>query len=119
MYAWSMTSDVDLIVLQLILSENEVIDRTKKRLACPQCAETYHPDLKPPARESFCDKDGFQLVKRQGDSSEPTVIKGYRDYRHLVTGWLETLKDYVVVYEIDAKGTVKETFERIRFTLSI
>lgn len=119
LYEWLKDRKTNLSVVKLVLSEEEVVERTKKRLACPVCGETYHLDLKPPKIDGFCDIDSNLLAKRAGDTDEKTVVKGFRDYQRLVIGWMKVIENHIVVYEIDAKGTVKETFQRVEEALDI
>lgn len=61
-------------VLNIVVSDDEVVSRLSGRLSCPNCGAVYHRDANPPAKEDVCDNCGHQgLVQREDD--RPEVVK--------------------------------------------
>ena len=106
-------SGYSIITFLLQLSENEVIERTKERLACPVCGETFHPNLKPSRIPGLCDKDSNALTIRPGDKDIEIVIKGYQQYVRLVGELLPHLTQKSKIICIASSGTVRETYRLI------
>jgi len=73
-------SGVDL-VLDLEVSDNEVINRLSGRFFCPQCQATYNYPNNLPKKEGICDKCGAGLEKRKDDTEEVVKnrLKVYKD----------------------------------------
>ena len=69
------------IVVELDLSDKDIIDRIVKRRVCPNkdCREVYNLEFKNPKVENVCDICGSQLEKREDDSIE-TVKERLRIY---------------------------------------
>ena len=114
---WSRNNNVNIHLVQLVLSEDEVVKRVGGRRVCPNCGESYHPDLKPAKTEDVCDKDGFALIKRKGDSSS-LVKKGFKDHKALEEEINAVLANNSVNYQVSASGNVYQTAKRIFTKLS-
>ncbi len=67
-----MGSKID-IVLDLAVSDKEVVNRLSGRYFCSSCQATYNYPSKLPKREGICDKCGIALSKRRDDTEE--VVK--------------------------------------------
>ena len=94
-------------VLDIDVSDDEIISRLSGRLECPKCHATFHKENKKPEKEGICDICGEKLVTRADD--EPEVIKNRLNVFHEQT---EPLKEYYsgkgLVVNIPGVGTVDE-----------
>jgi adenylate kinase len=59
-------------LLNLVASDNVLIDRLSLRRICKNCGAIYHLKNLPPKREGICDICGGQLIQREDD--KPDVI---------------------------------------------
>lgn len=57
-------------VVNIQVSEEEVVRRLGGRLSCPGCGASYHAEFSPPAQEDLCDKCGSDLIRRPDDQPE-------------------------------------------------
>ncbi len=67
-----MKSKVDMVI-DLEVSDNEVIKRLSGRYFCPKCQATYNYPSRLPKKDGICDKCGSELQKRKDDTEE--VVK--------------------------------------------
>ncbi len=100
-------------VLELDVSDGEIVERMSGRRVCPVCGATYHTKYNPSAKGEDCDKCGAALSIRKDDA--PEVVKSRLVVYHNET---EPLKEYY-----GKKGIVKtvkgqeELSETTRLTL--
>lgn len=113
---WSRMTGYQSHIVELSLSEGEVIDRAETRLACfnsSHRAEAYHPVIKPPKVESVCDICHQPLVRRVGDNGE-LAKKAFGEYQ-MVKGKIIDLfqQEGAFIHRVNASGTIEEASRRI------
>lgn len=69
-----------LIVINIQVSEEEVVKRIAGRRSCPKCGHVYNVHLHPPKDDEKCDMDGAELFRR-ADDSEEVVRKRIATYK--------------------------------------
>ena len=85
------------VVLELSVSDDEIVARMSGRRVCPKCGATYHTKFNPSTAGENCDKCGETLSIRKDDA--PEVVKSRLVVYHDET---EPLKEYY-----GKKGLVK------------
>ena len=85
------------VVLNIEVSDDDIVTRMSGRRTCPKCGATYHVVFNPPKSENICDSCGGELTIRKDD--DPEVVKNRLEVYHKET---EPLKDF---YE--KKGVLK------------
>ena len=85
------------VVLELFVSDDEIVSRMSGRRVCPKCGATYHTKFNPSTAGENCDKCGEALSIRKDDA--PEVVKSRLVVYHDET---EPLKEYY-----GKKGLVK------------
>ena len=85
------------VVLELFVSDDEIVTRMSGSRVCPKCGATYHTKFNPSAAGENCDKCGEALSIRKDDA--PEVVKSRLVVYHNET---EPLKEYY-----GKKGLVK------------
>ena len=85
------------VVLNIEVSDDDIVTRMSGRRTCPKCGATYHVVFNPPKSENICDSCGGELTIRKDD--DPDVVKNRPEVYHKET---EPLKDF---YE--KKGVLK------------
>jgi len=76
-------------VLELAVSDQEIVRRMSGRRACTACGATYHVEAAPPKSEGVCDACGGALVQR--DDDKPETVQSRLAVYHAQT---EPLKDF-------------------------
>ncbi|MCI0416703.1 adenylate kinase [bacterium] len=69
-----------LIVINIQVSEEQVVKRIAGRRTCPKCGNVYNVHFRPPAEDEKCDQEGTLLVRR-ADDAEEVVRKRIRTYK--------------------------------------
>lgn len=77
------------VVLELFVSDDEIVSRMSGRRVCPKCGATYHTKFNPSTAGDSCDKCGEVLSTRKDDA--PEVVKSRLVVYHNET---EPLKEY-------------------------
>lgn len=100
------------IVVQLQVTDSEVITRLTGRRTCPVCHRAYHMSNNPPASDEVCDDDGTGLVRRTDDSPE-TVQHRLDVYRQAVDPLLLHYKRAGVLFVVAGQGDPDSVAQRI------
>ena len=77
-------------VINLVISDEEIVRRVSGRLVCPTCQATYHKTMNPPKNPGICDKCATPLASRPDDAPE-TVLKRLEVFK---SSTLPILKHY-------------------------
>ena len=105
-------------VLDIEVSDEEIVSRMSGRRACPDCGATYHVVAAPPKTEGVCDACGGKLVQRDDDKPE-TVLDRLKVY-HAQT---EPLKEFYaqrgVLKSVDNQPTIEDTTKAIVAALGV
>lgn len=105
-------------VLDIEVSDEEIVSRMSGRRACTDCGATYHVTAAPPKAEGVCDACGGRLVQRDDDKPE-TVLDRLSVY-HAQT---EPLKEFYaqrgILKRVDNKPTIEATAKAIAAALGI
>ena len=76
-------------VIEIQVSDREIVSRLSGRRVCEICGDTYHVEHNPPKVENQCDKCNSTLVQRKDD--HPETVKDRLQVYHEQT---EPLKGY-------------------------
>lgn len=107
------------IAVNLVISDDEIIDRIINRRTCPNpdCREIYNVKFKPPKVENICDKCSSALVTRDDDNL--TIISERLNVYHRISENLIKYyeqKDilYSVKLNVHSNKTAEDMAEEIR-----
>ena len=89
-------------VINLEISDEEILQRMSGRRVCEKCGASYHVAAIPPKVEGVCDACGGALVQRADDA--PKTVASRLEVYHRET---EPLKEYYA-----KKGNLKEIFNQ-------
>lgn len=96
------------IVLNIEVSDDEIVTRMSGRRTCPKCGGTYHIVFNPTKTEGICDNCGAELTIRKDDA--PEVVKSRLEVYHNET---EPLKDFYenkgILKTVVGQKDIKET----------
>lgn len=100
-------------VLNIDVSDDEVVRRLGGRLSCPNCGAVYHEEASPPARDDVCDACGHEgLVKREDDRPD-AIRQRLKSYHEQTSPLIEFYDDRGVLENIDGTGSPDEVTDRI------
>ncbi|MDR1253925.1 MAG: adenylate kinase [Oscillospiraceae bacterium] len=99
-------------VLNIKVTDDEIIKRMSGRRVCEKCGSSYHLEFKHPLVENLCDNCQGALIQRKDD--HPDTVKERLKVYHQQT---EPLKDYYIkqgkFIEIQGQNDVSKTTELI------
>ncbi len=85
-------SDIEIdTVLNLVVKDEDIINRLSGRLECKECASTFHTEFRKPKTPGVCDNCGGELTTRADD--KPETVKSRLSIYHSQT---EPLLNYYI-----------------------
>ena len=103
-------------VLDIIVSEDVLINRITGRLVCKKCGAPFHIDNHKPKVEGICDLCGGELVKRADDNAD-TLIERLKQYHMQTEPLINYYKNLNLVYSIDGNQELSAVFNQIKSIL--
>ena len=104
-------------VLQIEVSDDEVVRRLSGRRTCVKIGHVYHVEFDPPKNEGICDQDGSRLIQR--DDDKPETIRNrlavYHQQTEPLMAWYE---DKGLLRRFDGSRTPDDVHAHIRATLA-
>lgn len=104
--------------LNLLVSDEVIVDRLGGRRECKVCAAPYHVKFNPPEKDGVCDKCGGVLITR--DDDVPDTIRQRLDVYHSET---EPLVDFYkgkgILVNVARRETIEETTEDVLEALGV
>ena len=105
-------------VLDIEVSDEEIVSRMSGRRACTDCGATYHVTAAPPRAEGVCDACGGRLVQRDDDKPE-TVLDRLSVYHAQTEPLKEIYAQRGILKRVDNKPTIEATAKAIAAALAI
>jgi adenylate kinase len=103
-----ISSKVDM-VLDLAVSDGEVINRLSGRYFCPSCQATYNYPNRLPKKEGICDKCNVELAKRKDDTEE-VVVNRLKVYKEQTEPLQDYYKKQSVLKSVDGERAIDDIF---------
>lgn len=100
-------TDIDKVI-EMQVSEEEVVNRICNRLTCRSCGEIYHRFDKPPQTEGTCDKCEGELYTREDDNKE-TLMRRLASYNNETRPVLELFESH----SVEVNGSIEEVSKRV------
>lgn len=112
----SLGRTIDFVV-NIEVSDEEVVRRISGRRICRSCGKPYHVEFNPPKVEGVCDVCGGQLYRRADD--EPEAVRKRLEVYHEQTAPLKGFyKERGVLVGVDGAKSVVEVSKYIESLLS-
>ena len=107
-------SKIDYVFLLDVPKETLLARITGRRL-CKSCGNIYNVNIESlkPKNELICDNCQGELIQRKDDNTETFEVR-YNEYKTLTEPLVEFYRNKNVLYDIEATGTVEETFNNIK-----
>ncbi|MGP1520251.1 MAG: adenylate kinase [Treponema sp.] len=104
-------------VINLDISDEEVIERLSGRRVCSKCGQSFHIKFMKPKLESICDSCGESLITREDDKRE-AIEKRLKTYAEQTYPLIEYYKEKGLLVDIDARPSTAEILKdfQTRFT---
>jgi adenylate kinase len=99
-------------VLEMYISENEIVKRLRARKYCPQCGRIYNDTTNPPKTNGTCDICHLKLVRRN-DDDESVIRKRIQVYKNETYPLIEYYKTKSIYSQIDASGSQDQVFQKL------
>lgn len=112
----SLGRKIDFVV-NIEVSDEEVVRRISGRRICRSCGKPYHVEFNPPKVEGVCDACGGQLYRRADD--EPAAVRKRLEVYHEQTAPLESFYEQRgLLVSVDGGKSVEEVSKDIESLLS-
>jgi len=105
------------IVLNIEVSDEEVIKRLSGRRTCKKCGENFHLMYKVPTQEGICDKCGSELYQREDDMEE-TVKHRLVVYQKQTQPLIDYYEKKGIVKNVNGEQEIDKIFEDIKEILN-
>ena len=99
-------------VVNIVVSDREVLRRLVGRLTCRQCQRTYHGVSMPPKTPGICDRCGGDLIQRADDRDE-TVRRRLQVYRAQTKPVVGYYRNKGLLVDVDGEDHAEAVFGRI------
>jgi len=104
------------ILLEVKVSEQEVVSRLSGRLINPKTGRVYHETFNPPKIAGICDDDGSQLVKRKDDEAS-VVASRYQLFQNTRDDIVSVLKEFCHTIDVNGDQKADDIFKTIQDSL--
>jgi len=95
-------------VIELVVDEDELVERIAGRFSCARCGVGYHDRFKLPRSEGVCDACGSTEFVRRPDDNEQTVRTRLAEYRAKTAPILPYYEERGLVRRVNGMGSVDE-----------
>jgi len=104
-------------VVNIVVSDQELIPRLTGRRICQSCGATYHMEFRPPAQLGICDRCGGELYQR-ADDHEETVRERLEVYRLQTQPLIQYYQERDLYIEINGEQSTESVFRDIIVSLT-
>lgn len=101
------------MVIELQVSEQDVLERLGGRRLCPTCQSAYHVKFKKPQQENLCDLDQTELIIREDDKPEK-ILKRLAIYKEQTKPLLDYYKNKDLLFEVNATEVPEQVAEKVK-----
>ena len=99
-------------VIDIEVSDEEIVSRLSGRRVCESCSDTYHVEHNPPKVEGKCDLCGADLITRKDDNAE-TVTKRLTEYHSQTAPLFDFYQSRGVLVDIDGTKKMEDITKEI------
>lgn len=95
-------------VINIYVSDKDIMRRMSGRRTCPNCGATYHIEYNPPKEENVCDLCGTALTIRDDDNPE-TVKERLRIYHEQTAPLIDFYKEQDILITVEGQEILADT----------
>jgi adenylate kinase len=107
----SMGVSLDYVV-DIHVSDDEIIKRMSGRRTCPACGKSYHVKFNPTKQEGTCDACGSAVIQREDDKEE-TVVNRLKTYHDQTEPLVEYYKAKGKLLIVEGQEKVDDTTKEV------
>ena len=104
--------------LNLLVSDEVIVDRLSGRRECKACAAPYHVKFNPPEKEGVCDKCGGVLITRADDVPD-TIRQRLSVYHSETEPLVEFYKKKDVLVNVTGRDSIEDTTDAVLEALGV
>jgi len=105
------------LILELVISDEIIIDRLSSRRICPECGAIYNLKSLPPKDDGKCDICGTEVIQRE-DDKPGTIRHRLEVYKKQTEPLLKYFQDSAAKYfKVETGGTVEESIMALKIQL--
>lgn len=101
------------LVINMVIDEEQLVDRIENRRLCRQCGAVYNLKTLPPREEGKCDVCGGELYQRADDNRE-SLIRRLESYRLETAPVLDHYRRLNLVKDIKAGVSIEEVWAEVK-----
>lgn len=101
------------LVLNIAVSDEELVRRLSRRRVCRGCGTVYHLDFNPPENGDVCDKCKGEVYQRTDDTEE-TIRRRLEVYREQSEPLIGYYENKGLLFTVTGKGSIDEIFSEIQ-----
>ena len=106
------------VALNLLVSDEVIVDRLGGRRECKVCAAPYHVKFNPPEKDGVCDKCGGALITRADDV--PDIIRQRLSVYHSETEPLiDFYKEKGILVNVAGRDSIEDTTDAVLEALGV
>lgn len=94
-------------VINIYVSDDEIVRRMSGRRVCPSCGMSYHTDYNPPGKNGECSGCGTAVVQREDDREE-TVIKRLQTYHAQTEPLIDYYEKQGKILTVTGRGKIED-----------
>jgi adenylate kinase len=95
------------------VAEDEIINRIKNRLTCPNCGAVFNLLVKKPIKDNICDNCAGEIYSRDDDENINTIIHRNKVYNENVRDIVDFYERKNLTIKIDALKDIKDVNREI------
>ncbi|MBS0621316.1 MAG: adenylate kinase [Verrucomicrobia bacterium] len=99
-------------VVNLELSDAEILNRLSQRVTCKNCGSIYHLAFSPPKAPGICDKCGGNLIQRADDTKE-VITKRLEVYHAQTAPLIRFYKEQGLLHSVSCAQSKESVFSAI------
>ena len=99
-------------VIDIEVSEEDVIERLSARRVCKSCGASFHLILNKPKQEGICDICGGELYTRKDDNKESVIVR-IKTYREQTSQLIDYYKKKGILLEINGQQKINDVTNEI------
>lgn len=105
-------------VVNIFVSEREIIERISGRRICQKCGKSYHVKYNPPAAEGVCDVCSSKVIQRD-DDKEDTVISRIDTYHRQTEPLIDYYKKKGILLTVEGRDLIEDTTKEVMRVLGV
>lgn len=99
-------------VVNIFVSDNQIIERLSGRRVCQKCGKSYHIKYNPPTEGEVCD-DCYSKVIQRDDDREETVISRIKTYHKQTEPLIDYYDKKGILLTVEGQELIEDTTREV------